>query len=145
MAMSNPSRKMIEVYEMLKDGKPFKFDTLVSRLGCKPVSAMVLICALKRDFKADIETIRDGRKVDCYQLHNAADIASKMVGKTKASKTAKSTKVARVVTATSKTVVARKSKVVDVGETPTLEVEEIGDADLAALKEELGLADSYSE
>jgi len=145
MAMSNPSRKMIEVYEMLKDGKPFKFDTLVSRLGCKPVSAMVLICALKRDFKADIETIRDGRKVDCYQLHNAADIASKMVGKTKASKTVKSTKVARVVTATSKTVVARKSKVVDVGETPTLEVEEIGDADLAALKEELGLADSYSE
>jgi hypothetical protein len=57
----------------------------------------------------------------------------------------KSTKVARVATATSKTVVARKSKVVDVEETPTLEVEEIGDADLAALKEELGLADSYSE
>jgi len=82
--MSNPSRKMIEVYEMLKDGKPFKFETLVSRLGCKPVSAMVLICALKRDFNADIETIRDGRKVDCYQLHNAADIASKMVGKAKA-------------------------------------------------------------
>jgi len=32
--MANPTRKMIEVYEMLKDGKPFKFDTLVSRLGC---------------------------------------------------------------------------------------------------------------
>ncbi len=47
--MANPTRKMIEVYEMLKDGKPFKFDTLVSRLGCKPVTAMVLICALKRD------------------------------------------------------------------------------------------------
>ena len=69
--MSNPSRKMIEVYEMLKDGKPFKFETLVSRLGCKPVSAMVLICALKRDFNADIETIRDGRKVDCCLLYTS--------------------------------------------------------------------------
>jgi len=59
---------MIEVYEMLKDGKPLKFDTLVSRLGCKPVTAMVLICALKRDCNADIETIRDGRKVDSYHV-----------------------------------------------------------------------------
>ncbi len=67
--MANPTRKMIEVYEMLKDGKPFKFDTLVSRLGCKPVTAMVLICALKRDCNAEIETIRDGRKVESYQLH----------------------------------------------------------------------------
>jgi len=67
---------MIEVYEMLKDGKPFKFDTLVKRLGCKPVTAMVLICALKRDCNAEIETIRDGRKVESYQLHNAAAIAS---------------------------------------------------------------------
>jgi hypothetical protein len=40
--MANPTRKMIEVYEMLKDGKPFKFDTLVSRLGCKPVTAQTL-------------------------------------------------------------------------------------------------------
>lgn len=142
--MANPSKKMIEVYEMLKDGKPFKFDTLVSRLGCKPVSAMVLICALKRDFNADIETIRNGRKVEFYQLHNAADIASTMVGKTKATKT-KTTKVARVATATTKTVVARKSKVAVTEETPTLEVEELGDADLASLKAELGLADSYAE
>ena len=87
--MANPTRKMIEVYEMLKDGKPLKFDNLVKRLGCKPVTAMVLICALKRDCNADIETIRDGRKVDAYQLKNAAAIASKMVGKTKAVKTPK--------------------------------------------------------
>ena len=113
--MSNPSRKMIEVYEMLKDGKPFKFETLVSRLGCKPVSAMVLICALKRDFNADIETIRDGRKVDCYQLHNAADIASKMVGKAKATKT-KASKVAKVAVLKTKAVVSKpKAAVVDDG------------------------------
>ena len=142
--MANPTRKMIEVYEMLKDGKPFRFETLVSRLGCKPVTAMVLICALKRDCNADIETIRDGRKVESYQLHNAADIASVMVGKTKATKT-KAPKVAKVAVLKTKTKVS-KSKVVATDETvPTLEVEEIGDADLESLKAELGLSESYSE
>jgi hypothetical protein len=132
---------MIEVYEMLKDGKPLKFDTLVSRLGCKPVTAMVLICALKRDCNADIETIRDGRKVDSYQLHNAAAIASKMVGKAKATKAPKAAKVAVLKT---KTTVTRKSKVA-ADEVPTVDVEEVGDDELASLKAELGLSDSYSE
>ena len=143
--MANPTRKMIEVYEMLKDGKPFKFDTLVSRLGCKPVTAMVLICALKRDCGAEIETIRDGRKVESYQLHNAADIASKMVGKTKATKT-KTPKVAKVAVLKTKTVVSKSKVAVADDAVPTLEVEEIdSDAELASLKAELGLSDSYSE
>jgi hypothetical protein len=135
---------MIEVYEMLKDGKPFKFDTLVKRLGCKPVTAMVLICALKRDCNAEIETIRDGRKVDSYQLHNAAAIASKMVGKTK---TVKAPKVAKVAVLKTKTTVSRKPKAVavDDGSVPTVEVEEVGFDELASLKAELGLSDSYAE
>jgi hypothetical protein len=129
---------------MLKDGKPLKFDTLVSRLGCKPVTAMVLICALKRDCNADIETIRDGRKVDSYQLHNAAAIASKMVGKTK---TVKAPKVAKVAVLKTKTTVSRKPKAVavDDGSVPTVEVEEVGFDELASLKAELGLSDSYAE
>jgi len=143
--MANPTRKMIEVYEMLKDGKPFKFETLVSRLGCKPVTAMVLICALKRDCGANIETIRDGRKVESYQLHNAADIASKMVGKTKATKT-KAPKVAKVAVLKTKAVVSKSKVAVADDAVPTLEVEEIdSDAELASLKAELGLSDSYSE
>lgn len=143
--MANPTRKMIEVYEMLKDGKPFKFDTLVKRLGCKPVTAMVLICALKRDCDANIETIRDGRKVESYQLHNAAAIASKMVGKTKA---VKAPKVAKVAVLKTKTTVSRKPKAVavDVGSIATLDVQEIdSDAELESLKAELGLSESYSE
>ena len=143
--MANPTRKMIEVYEMLKDGKPFKFDTLVKRLGCKPVTAMVLICALKRDCDANIETIRDGRKVESYQLHNAAAIASKMVGKTKA---VKAPKVAKVAVLKTKTTVSRKPKAVavDDGSTATLDVQEIdSDAELESLKAELGLSESYSE
>jgi hypothetical protein len=113
---------MIEVYEMLKDGKPFKFDTLVSRLGCKPVTAMVLICALKRDCNADIET----------------------VGKAKSIKAPKAAKVAVLKT---KTAVGRKPKAVavDDGSVPTVEVEEVGFDELASLKAELGLSDSYSE
>ena len=143
--MANPTRKMIEVYEMLKDGKPFKFDTLVSSLDCKPVTAMVLICALKRDCDANIETIRDGRKVESYQLHNAAAIVSKMVGKTKAVKTPK---VAKVAVLKIKTTVSRKPKAVavDDGSTATLDVQEIdNDAELESLKAELGLSGSYSE
>jgi hypothetical protein len=140
--MANPTRKMIEVYEMLKDGKPFKFDTLVSRLGCKPVTAMVLICALKRDCGANIETIRDGRKVESYQLHNALAIASKMVGKPTKTKAPKAAKVAVLKT---KTTVARKPKAVVTDEVPTVEVEEVGFDELASLKAELGLSDSYSE
>jgi len=145
--MSNPTRKMIEVYEMMKDGKPMKFDTLVSRLGCKPVTAMVLVCALRRDCGAEIETIRDGRKVESYQLTNAADIASKMVGKTKAAKVAKSKapKAARVSVTKTKTVVSKKAAVA-ADEAPTLEIEEIdSDAELASLKAELGLSESYAE
>ena len=143
--MANPTRKMIEVYEMLKDGKPFKFDTLVKRLGCKPVTAMVLICALKRDCDANIETIRDGRKVESYQLHNAAAIARKMVGKTKA---VKAPKVAKVAVLKTKTTVSRKPKAVavDDGSIATLDVQEIdSDAELESLKAELGLSESYSE
>lgn len=139
--MSNPTRKMIEVYEMLKDGKPLNFETLVKRLGCKPVTAMVLVCALRRDCGAEIETIRDGRKVESYQLTNAAAIASKMVGKTKVAKAPKAAKVAVLKTKT--TVSKPKAAVADV---PTIEVEEIdSDAELASLKAELGLSESYSE
>ena len=140
--MANPTRKMVEVFEMLKDGKPLKFDNLVKRLGCKPVTAMVLICALKRDCNAEIETIRDGRKVDSYQLHNATDIAAKMVS-TKATKT-KAVKTPKVKATKTKTVVSRKAVKDDEFDVPTLDadldVSEVSDAELADLRNQLGLA-----
>ena len=140
--MANPTRKMVEVFEMLKDGKPLKFDNLVKRLGCKPVTAMVLICALKRDCNAEIETIRDGRKVDSSQLHNATDIAAKMVS-TKATKT-KAVKTPKVKATKTKTVVSRKAVKDDEFDVPTLDadldVSEVSDAELADLRNQLGLA-----
>jgi glutamate racemase len=67
-----------------------------------------------------------------------------MVGKTKAVKAPKAAKVAVLKT---KTTVTRKSKaaVVDDGSVPTVEVEEVGFDELASLKAELGLSDSYAE
>lgn len=140
--MANPTRKMIEVYEMMKDGKPMKFDNLVKRLGCKPVTAMVLVCALRRDCNAEIETIRDGRKVESYQLTNAADIASKMVS-TKTTKTkTKAVKTPKVVAKT-KSVVSRKTVKEDEFDVPTLDadlsISEVSDAELADLRNQLGL------
>jgi len=140
--MANPTRKMIEVYEMMKDGKPMKFDNLVKRLGCKPVTAMVLVCALRRDCNAEIETIRDGRKVESYQLTNAADIATKMVS-TKATKT-KAVKTPKVKATKTKTVVSRKAVKEDEFDVPTLDadlsISEVSDAELADLRNQLGLA-----
>lgn len=144
--MTNPTRKMIEVYEMMKDGKPMKFDNLVKRLGCKPVTAMVLVCALRRDCNAEIETIRDGRKVESYQLTNAADIAAKMVvsGKTSKSKTPKVAKTPKVKATKTKTVVSRKAAKDDEFDVPTLDADlditEVSDAELADLRNQLGLA-----
>jgi hypothetical protein len=139
--MANPTRKMIEVYEMMKDGKPMKFDNLVKRLGCKPVTAMVLVCALRRDCNAEIETIRDGRKVESYQLTNAADIATKMVS-TKATKT-KAVKTPKVKATKTKTVVSRKAVKEDEFDVPTLDadlsISEVSDAELADLRNQLGL------
>jgi hypothetical protein len=132
---------MIEVYEMMKDGKPMKFDNLVKRLGCKPVTAMVLVCALRRDCNAEIETIRDGRKVESYQLTNAADIATKMVS-TKATKT-KAVKTPKVKATKTKTVVSRKAVKEDEFDVPTLDadlsISEVSDAELADLRNQLGL------
>ena len=145
--MANPTRKMIEVYEMLKDGKPLKFDTMVSRLGCKPVTAMVLVCALRRDCGAEIETIRDGRKVEFYQLKNAADLASKMVS-TKASRAAKvskskAVKTPKVAVTKMKSTVTRTTKNTS-AVVPTIDtdfdVSEVSDSELADLKNQLGLA-----
>ena len=132
--------KKVEVlYTLMKSGKPVPVESMLKTLDVKQGSIMCLISALRNDFGAEIETNRDGRKVLSYQLMNA----DKVKIPTKAAKAPKAAKVAVVKT---KTTVARKvAKVADV-DVPTLEVQEIdSDAELASLKAELGLADSYAE
>lgn len=137
--LTNPSPKILNTYEMLKSGKSVNFDKMVKTLGVKPVTAMVFICALRKDFGADIETERDGRKVISYKLNNAEAIASSMVLKTKATKATKP-KAAAVKVKKSVTRVAA-SRSADV---PTVDsefdVSEVTDAELADLKNQLGIA-----
>jgi NMD protein affecting ribosome stability and mRNA decay len=134
--------KKVEVlFTMMKDGKPVAVEKMIKTLNVKQGSIMCLISALRNDFGAEIETERDGRKVLSYQLTNG----DKVKIPTKAAKT-KAPKAAKVAVLKTKTVVSRKSKAADSDEIPTVDVEEINsDAELASLKAELGLSDSYSE
>ena len=133
--------KKVEVlYTLMKSGKPVSVDIMIKTLVVKQGSIMCLISALRNDFGAEIETVRDGRKVLSYQLMNADKV--KIPTKVKAVKAPKATKVAVVKT---KTTVARKAAKSD-ADVPTLDVQEIdSDAELASLKAELGLSESYSE
>ena len=154
----NPPAKMIAVYEMLKDGKDFNFDKMVSVLQCSPTTAMVLICALRRDFDAEIESVRDGRKVVAYRLDNAAALATKMVStkkpkatKVKAEKTvvakvkAKPAKASKVAVAKVAKPIKSKERVIkdDEFDVPTLDadlsISEVTDAEFADIRHQLGL------
>lgn len=147
--MANPTKKMIEVFNMMKSGKAVDFDKMVDTLGCKPVTAMVLICALRRDCGAEIESIRDGRKVVAYRLDNADAIASKMVSGAKSSKPAKAAKTKnvaakKVAAATSTKAAKTKTAAVDDGSIPVLdsnlEISEISEREFDDIKSQLGLA-----
>ena len=136
--------KKVEVlFTMMADGKPVAVENMLKTLDVKQGSIMCLISALRNDFGAEIKTVRDGRKVLTYQLLNAdkVKIPTKVAKVAKAAKP-KATKVAVFRT---KATVSRKSAVAD-SDVPTLDVEEIdSDAELASLKAELGLSESYAE
>jgi len=133
--------KKVEVlYTLMKDGKPVPVEKMIKTLNVKQGSIMCLISALRNDFGGEVETVRDGRKVLSYQLTNA----DKVKIPTKATKT-KAPKVARVAVTKTKTTVSRKAAAAT-DEIPNLEVQEIdSDAELALLKAELGLSESYAE
>lgn len=140
--MTHPSKGILQTFEFLKSGKSVNFDKMVSDLGVKPVTAMVFICALRKDFGADIETERDGRRVISYRLNNASDIAPKMVLKSTAKASKPKAAKSKVVVSKTKTIVSRKSSR-DTGEVPTVDsdydISEVTDAELADLKEQLGI------
>ena len=134
--------KKIEVlFTLMQDGKPVPVEKMMKTLNVQQGSIMCLISALRNDFGGDVVTERDGRKVLSYQLTNA----DKVKIPTKVAKVAKP-KAAKVSVVKTKTVVNRKQKAIVTDDAiPTLEVEEVSDADLESLKAELGLSGSYSE
>jgi len=133
--------KKVEIlFSLMESGKPVAVENMLKTLDVKQGSIMCLISALRNDFGAEIETVRDGRKVLSYQLMNADKV--KIPTKVKAVKAPKAAKVAVV---KPKTTVPRKAAKSD-ADVPTLDVQEIdSDAELASLKAELGLSESYSE
>lgn len=150
--MRNPSPQELTVYEMLKSGKPALFVDIVKAVGVKEITVMTYICALRQIWGGDVQTIRNGRKAEAYQLNNASDLAQYMVlkGSGVVSKVAKAPKVAKkkaakvnkVAVAKTKTVVARKPKADDF-DVPTLDsdldISEVTDRELDDLKMQLGL------
>ncbi len=132
--------KKVEVlFTMMQSGKPVTVESMIKTLKVKQGSIMCLISALRNDFGGEVATVRDGRKVLSYQLINA----DKVKIPTKVAKT-KAPKAAKVAVLKTKTTVAKAS--VANPDIPTLDVEEVdSDAELASLKAELGLSESYSE
>jgi hypothetical protein len=152
--MRNPSVQELTIYEMLKSGKPVAFADMVKAVGVKEITVMTYICALRQIWGGEVETIRNGRKVESYQLNNAGDLAKHMVlkgsglvtktAKVKAPKVVKVNpiKAAKVAVAKSKAVVSRKPKE-DAFDIPTLDsdldISEVSDRELDDLKMQLGL------
>lgn len=139
--MINPSVSMLTLWGLLKSGKPVDFEDIVKAVGQKRNSVMVLICTMRFDFGAEIETEREGRKVKSYKLLNPDTVAPRMVAKVKPAKVkaVKAVKAPKVAVTQTKTTTSRKSKVVDESAIEDFGVEEISDVELADLKEQLGI------
>jgi len=139
--MINPSVSMLTLWGLLKSGKPVDFEDIVKAVGQKRNSVMVLICTMRFDFGAEIETEREGRKVKSYKLLNPDTVAPRMVAKVKPAKVkaVKAVKAPKVAVTQTKTTASRKSKVVDESAIEDFGVEEISDSELADLKEQLGI------
>lgn len=138
--MINPSASMLTLWGLMKSGKHVDFEDIVKAVGQKRNSVMVLICTMRFDFGAEIETERDGRKVKSYKLLNPETVAPRMVAKSKPAKVkaVKAVKAPKILVTKTKSVT--KSKSTDVADSvDEYGVEEISDAELADLKEQLGI------
>jgi len=62
------------LFQLLKSGEPVKTQVLSETLKIHIFSVPVYIHELKNQFKAEIKSIREGRKVVAYQLTNAEKV-----------------------------------------------------------------------
>lgn len=59
------------LFQLMKSGEPVKVQTLADSLKIHIYSVPVYIHDLKANFKAEVKSVREGRKVVAYQLTNA--------------------------------------------------------------------------
>lgn len=62
------------LFKFLENGQPKTVDEIKDLLGVHYYSVAIYISEMKRVYKAEIESIRDGRRVTAYKLTNASDI-----------------------------------------------------------------------
>lgn len=139
------STKYFDLFSALKAGgtKGVTPESLTKALKFSGASLAVYVHALRHKFGADIESVRNGRKVVAYRLLNIAEMEKAISPnrKPRTVKAKKATKTARVVTTTPKATKApRKTKT---GILPVIEdttITEIDTADLDDIKSQLGIA-----
>jgi biotin operon repressor len=139
--------KYFALYSAIKAGgdKGSSPDSLCKSLGFSHSMLAVYIHALRNKFGAEIESVRNGKRVVTYRVTNIAECDKNISPNRKPRTTnkAKATKVARV----TKTVKSKPRKV-RVERTveellPVIEdmsITEIGSEDLADIKSQLGIA-----
>lgn len=144
MSKFNPSSRHLELFTMLKSGKSVTVEAMQTALKIKSNSIMVLVYQLRTHLGGDIDSERDGRKVVSYRLNNASALESKLAN-VKTGRKPKAAKTPKVAVLKTKTKVSKPKATAADDSIPTLDVEEVGDDELASLKAELGLTDSYAE
>lgn len=131
--MSGPKlTQNYKLFALLSPGNPVSVDAIKDDLGINYYSVAVYIHELKRLFHAEIDSVRDGRKVVAYKLNNADKIAKKI--KPYRSNNAQYVKP------------TKKAAPVSDGAIPTLDPETdklttVSDNEMADIKESLGLSD----
>jgi hypothetical protein len=128
-------------------------ERVLDKMSLSKGAVMCLISALRNDFGAEIETVRDGRQAKDYILKNP-DVVAKNLAAVSASKPAKAPKAVKqpkvkttVVRSAVKKSAVKASKsvpVADDGSVPVLdsdlEISEVSAAELQDIKSQLGLA-----
>jgi len=141
------STKYFELFTALKSSgdNGVSPDTLQKATGFNSGALAVYIHALRHQFGAKIDSIRNGRTVVGYRLTNADELATKILPTRKPRTVTKTTKAPtqprkgqtlRTVKAVKTTKTANKEGIVDVSD---LEISEYTDNDLADIRQSLGI------
>lgn len=121
------------LYQLLKAGKApscVRKEVIAKELGVSIVSVPVYIHELKRLFKADIESVRDGREVVAYSLKNDLNVPQFRRGSVKPAGEKGATKPAKDATA-------------PVADAEGTDITQVGEREMADIRTSLGIGTSF--
>lgn len=87
--MRNPCKSEIVLFNLLSSGQTLTVETALEKVGCSKSSLAVYIHNLREMYKANVSTIREGKKAVSYVLTNWEDetIKTKFIIQKKTKKT----------------------------------------------------------